>query len=116
MGVSSVRLVPAPADGILPDGFFVTSNRRTWIKLKGEEIEVKDIRMDCCIVVDEDKKLAICMEPRKVKKGMLVVVGKEGVREEGLFRFMKEQISPERPAYVAIEEIARKMLEIKRKG
>ncbi len=114
--MKSVKLMPAPNDGVLPDNFFVTSNRRTWILLNGEKIKVKDIRMDCCIVVEPEKRLAYCLEPRKVKKGMLVVVGNEGVIEEGEFRFMSGTVSSERPVPILIEEVAKWMIDTKRKG
>jgi len=113
----SVRLIPAPKDGVLPEGFFVTSNRRTWILLRGKRVEVQNIRMDCCIVVHPEEGVAICIEPRKVKKGDLVVVGEEGVFEEkGEFKFMAEPTSPERPAHVAVKELAKLMIEVKQRG
>jgi len=112
----NVKLAPAPKDGVLPEKFFVTSNRRTWILLNGERIEVKNIRMDCCIVVRPEERVALCVEPRRVKRGELVVVGDEGVLEEGEeFRFMGEVTSPERPAHIIVEELAKLMIEVKKR-
>jgi len=111
----SVKLLPATENGVLPEGFFVTSNRRTWIILNGKMIEVQNIRMDCCIVVQPDEEKAFCIEPRKVKKGELVVVGTEGVIEEGEFKFMTEPTSPERPAHLIIKELARLLLNVRKK-
>lgn len=116
MNRRSAKLVPAPADGVLPDGFFVTSNRRTWVALEGQLVEVRDIRMDCCIVVDPSRGEARCVEPRKVRRGMLVVVGREGVVEEGGFRFMGESASSERPAHAAARDVARMIVEAKGRG
>ncbi|RLE57446.1 MAG: TIGR00300 family protein [Thermoprotei archaeon] len=115
--MESVELKPAPDDGVLPDGFYVTSNKRTWIILNGEKIEVKNVRMDCCIVVDPVKKEAYSLEPRKVKKGMLVVVGEKGViEEEPGFRFMTSPVSTERPTYLVIRETAEELINVKRRG
>ncbi len=115
--MESVELKPAPEDGVLPDGFYVTSNKRTWIILNGEKIEVKNVRMDCCIVVDPVKKEAYSLEPRKVKKGMLVVVGEKGIiEEEPGFRFMTSPVSTERPTYLIIREVAKELIDVKRRG
>jgi len=112
--MADARLVPAPADGVLPDGFFVTSNRRTWVSIGGRWIPVERQRMDCCIVVEEGK--AYCLEPRRVRRGMLVVVGEEGVREKGGMEFMSSQVSPERPAWLAAKQLAEEMVEVRRRG
>jgi len=114
--MEEVNLAPAPDDGILPEGFFVTSNRKTKICLKGKLIPVKNIRMDCCIVVDPLKEEAICLEPRKVKKGDLIVVGNKGVIEEGELEFMTSPISPERPAWIMARDVAKLIKSIKGKG
>jgi len=114
--MDGVKLVPAPSDGILPDGFFVTSNRRTKILLNGKLIPVKNIRMDCCIVVDPKKEEALCVEPRNVKKGDLIVVGDEGVIEEGELKFMVSPISPEKQAWLIAKETSSMMKSIKKRG
>jgi len=89
--MKDAKLAMVREDGILPSDFFVTSNRRTWVMVKGKKIEVKDIRMDCAIVVDPEKMRATCLEPRKIKKGMYVVVGNEGIIEEGEMGGQKER-------------------------
>ena len=112
----SVKLAPAPKDGVLPENFFVTSNRKTWIILNGKKIEVKHIRMDGCIVVDLERNEAYCLEPRKVKKGMLVVVGKEGVIEEGELQFLSSTVSTEKPTPILIKRVAKWVKEVKASG
>ncbi len=114
--MESVSIKQVDKDGVLPDGFFVTSNRKTWIILNNKKIEVKDIRMDCAIVVDPKSETAVCLEPRKIKKGMWVVVGNKGVIEEGELRFMDSTVSSERPAIFTIETTAKLLAEVKEHG
>lgn len=112
-----VKLTPAPGDGILPERFYVTSNRRTWILFKGRKIKVKNIRMDGVIAVDPVKGEAYCIEPRKVRKGMLIVVSEEGVIEEGEeFRFMASPISIEKPIESLVDKIITWIFETRRRG
>ncbi|MEM4575450.1 MAG: TIGR00300 family protein, partial [Archaeoglobaceae archaeon] len=80
-----VELLPAPADKVLPDNFYVTTNHRTFVHYRGKWIEVEGIAMDRVIVLRDDK--AICLSINEVRKGDLVVVGEKGVRI----------IPPERP-------------------
>src|SRR5262249_36507515 len=48
----SVQLAAAPADGVFPQGFYVTTNQQTFIRLGNKEIEVKPSIRDSGIVVD----------------------------------------------------------------
>ena len=73
--VREVRVEPAPADMILPDGFYSTTNNPTYIYYGGKWLEVKDIMMDKVIVVDPEKGEAFCKPIREVRKGDLIVVG-----------------------------------------
>src|SRR5258706_11040627 len=106
------RLEPAPADGVLPDGFFSTSNLPTYVKGDGAWRRPRLPRMDCVIVLHPNGDL-ITTEPRKVAKGTRVCVataedGSEGVfvHSEGFLggrhsahqvRFIQTQGSRERP-------------------
>src|SRR5436853_3235861 len=38
---ADARLAPAPADGVFPDDFYVTTNQQTFVRIGGEEIEVR---------------------------------------------------------------------------
>jgi lysine-ketoglutarate reductase/saccharopine dehydrogenase-like protein (TIGR00300 family) len=84
------------------------------IQDKGTWIEVENMMMDKCIVVDKDEKRAGCKMIRDLKKGDLVVVGDQGVKiipqerpREGvdIFQFMGSSSSSERPT----QQIARKI-------
>src|SRR5438445_12545893 len=49
---TNVQLVEAPADGVFPDGFYVTTNQQTFVHLDSKWLEVKPSTMDCGIAVD----------------------------------------------------------------
>jgi len=120
--------VPAPADGVLPDGFFSTSNLPTYVRLEsGWQAPVRP-RMDCAII-RRDRQLE-ATEPRRVRRGDLVLTaldehGKEGVvvYTEGFlggshganeFQFMGTEVSRERP--VNYEDLARRLQDEKDRG
>jgi len=122
--IEKLELKPAPKDGAAPLGFYSTTNHPTYVYIDKEWVEVENIEMDCCIVVDRERKKAICKPIREVKKGELIVVGKSGVRVEPLerprsysvFEFMKSTVSSEKPTRALIKKIAEEMVEIKKKG
>ena len=64
---------PAPADGVLPAGFYSTTNHPTYVSIGGRWLEVEDIEMDCAIVVEDDR--ARCKPMGDVLRGEQVVVG-----------------------------------------
>jgi len=120
-----VLLKPAPRDMVLPDGFYSTTNNPTYVNLGGEWIEVRDQMMDKAIVVDPLRKIAMCVMPRNVKKGDLVVVGDVGVKvvlperpRKGtdLFEFMSSRASSEKPISTLAEKLARDLVETKRQN
>ena len=45
-------LVPAPADRVVPRGFYSTTNHPTEVRHDGAWLAVEDIEMDCAIVVE----------------------------------------------------------------
>ena len=71
--------MPAPADGVLPDRFFSTSNLPTYVRLESGWRAPSRPRMDCAIVRRGDQLEAI--EPRRVKRGELVLTALD---EQGL--------------------------------
>jgi lysine-ketoglutarate reductase/saccharopine dehydrogenase-like protein (TIGR00300 family) len=116
-GASAARFEPAPADGVLPDGFFSTSNLPTYVKLRDAWRRPRLPRMDCVIVLHPPDDL-VALEPRRVKRGDRVAIGatedgSEGilVHSEGFlggthsaneFRFMQTEVSRERPVDYAV--------------
>ena len=78
------RVEPAPADGILPDGFHATSNHPEYVHLSdGRWILAREGRMDGALLLRGDKLEVI--EPRLVKNGDPVVIGRSETGEEGVY-------------------------------
>jgi lysine-ketoglutarate reductase/saccharopine dehydrogenase-like protein (TIGR00300 family) len=116
------KFVPAPADGVLPENFFSTTNLPTYVRIKGTWRMPREPRMDSALVLDDDGLWI--REGRKLKKGDMVAVGSaedgsEGIyvhtasflgEEEGEFKFMMSEVSREKPidyalmAHILLEE------------
>ena len=127
-GAPDARWEPLPADGVLPEGFFSTSNLPTYIRVDGRWLAPTRPRMDCVVV----KRGAILetIEPRRLRQGDLVAMGEAEDGTEGVvvhaqgflggghganeFRFMSTEVSRERP--VNYEELAARVGEEKRRG
>jgi len=136
-------LEPAPADQVVPVGFYSTTNHPTQVLHEGEWLDVEDVEMDCAIVVDEaprasEESSGERGDPRDseapraytkvlngIEEGDLVVTGEAGVRVDpperprdasGPFGFMQGGISSERPSESLIEQIADAMVETKAEG
>src|ERR687886_681273 len=73
--IEQVNLVPAPADGVFPEGFYSTTNLETAVRLGGQWVRVEWPEMDCGIAVDPPASRAWTVPLSDVKKGELVVVG-----------------------------------------
>src|SRR5881392_2668843 len=77
---ANVQLAPAPADGVFPADFYVTTNQQTFITLDGKEIEVHPAIMDSGIAVDREAGRATAVNFYEVQKGMKIVAGHQGIR------------------------------------
>ena len=51
------HLEPAPADQVVPKGFYSTTNHPTDIRVDGEWIPVENIEMDCAVIVERMRLL-----------------------------------------------------------
>src|ERR671917_2522460 len=80
----NARFVPAPAAGVLPDGFFSTTNLPTYVKVAGEWRMPREPRMDAALVLDAQGELWV-KEPRRVRKGERVAVGYAEDGSDGIF-------------------------------
>src|SRR6516162_5947962 len=117
-------VVPADMDGAFPENFYSTTNYRTQVRLSGEWIEVEDQEMDCGILVDSEGSAARCVPMALVRKGDLIVVGRQGLRvfpaetmaRQSLFEFMASPVSSEKPKGVTVREIAAAMKRTKDAG
>lgn len=120
-----VELAEAPADGVFPPEFYVTTNQQTFVQLDGKWIEVQPTIMDSAIAVEPKTKQASTVKFYNVKKGMLIAVGHHGIRVEPLqrstdrrsvFEFMASSVSTEKPKSAVIRAIADEMRLAKKSG
>jgi len=127
-GAPEARFAPLPADGVLPEGFFSTSNLPTYVHLEGQWVAPTRPRMDCVLV--KRGRTIETIEPRRLEKGDLVAMGEAEDGSDGIvvhaagflggghganeFRFMSTEVSRERP--VNYEELAARVGEEKRRG
>ena len=111
IGFPDAPFIAAPADGVLPAGFFSTTNLPTYVRVNGAWRMPREPRMDAALVLDADGELWI-REGRRVRRGDLVAVGeaedgREGIyvdvagflgeKEDGEFKFMASEVSREKP-------------------
>ena len=82
-GAPDARFVPAPADGVLPEGFFSTTNLPTYVRIKGEWMMPREPRMDGALMLAGDGELWV-REMRRVRKGELIAVGGIQANEDAL--------------------------------
>lgn len=121
------KFAPAPADGVLPEGFFSTSNLPTYVKVKGKWVMPREPRMDGGLVLDDKGELWV-REGRRLKTGQLVAVGSAEDGSEGIFvhsqpfmgeeseefAFMTSEVSRERPIDYAL--MARLLVDERERG
>jgi lysine-ketoglutarate reductase/saccharopine dehydrogenase-like protein (TIGR00300 family) len=101
---NDARLEPAPADQVVPKGFYSTTNHPTEIRYESEWIAVEDIEMDCAVIFepeggpgeaqhasgassggrsepgDDGEPRAYTKVLNAVEEGDLVVTGEAGIR------------------------------------
>ena len=120
--IEQVNLVPAPADGVFPEGFYSTTNLETAVRLAGQWVRVEWPEMDCAIAVDPPRSRAWTVALSDVKRGEQIVIGHDGVRvtplerpraQPQVFAFMGSSVSSEKPKALLIHEIAERMRQIR---
>jgi lysine-ketoglutarate reductase/saccharopine dehydrogenase-like protein (TIGR00300 family) len=125
VSVQEVLLEPADEDMVMVDNFYSTTNNATQIYYDGSWINVQEMMMDKCIVVDTERKAAVCKMIRDIKKGDMMIVGEQGVRiipqerpREGvdIFQFMSSSSSSERPTQQIARKVAHDLYNIKKDG
>lgn len=107
-----LTLVTADQDGVLPAGFYSTTNLATDVLLDGEWVPVENPEMDCGLVVDGRRVRTVPMH--RVRKGDHVVVGHGGVRVHApskqrgasVFEFMNSEVSSEKPKALVVQQVA----------
>ena len=111
-------------NGVLPAGFYSTTNLPTQVRLNGQWVNVENIEMDVSIVIDRSHGRAYTCPMHEVRVGDEVVVGHDGIRvhpferarERESFAFMQSNVSSEKAKVLAIHEIARQMKETRARG
>jgi lysine-ketoglutarate reductase/saccharopine dehydrogenase-like protein (TIGR00300 family) len=112
------RLEPADMDGAFPEGFYCSTNEETEVRIDGDWIPVDRQEMDCGVVVDPQARRARCVPMADVRRGDLVVIGRQGTRirpverdrgRHDAFGFMNSTVSSEKPKNVTVREIAAAM-------
>jgi len=126
----AARTIPAERDGVLPDGFFATTNLPTYVKnADGSWVMPREPRMDGCLVHAPDGSWWV-REGRRVRQGDQVVVGLSEDGSEGVlvhsggfsgpdvaagdFHFMQSQVSREKPIDYGV--LAERLIDEKRRG
>jgi lysine-ketoglutarate reductase/saccharopine dehydrogenase-like protein (TIGR00300 family) len=111
----ALRLVAADQDGVLPAGFYSTTNLDTDVRVDDHWIPVDNPEMDCGIVVSGATARTIPMH--QVRSGDQIVVGSGGVRvhapakQRGAtgFEFMSSEVSSEKPKALIVQQVAARM-------
>jgi lysine-ketoglutarate reductase/saccharopine dehydrogenase-like protein (TIGR00300 family) len=120
----NAELVASTMEGVLPVGFYSTTNLPTWVKVGGDWLEVENPEMDCGLVVSADRRRARTAPMHRVEMGELVVVGEEGVRVKPLerpsgrspFEFMASEVSSEKPKALLVAQVAERIRRSKSQG
>jgi lysine-ketoglutarate reductase/saccharopine dehydrogenase-like protein (TIGR00300 family) len=122
------KFAAASADGVLPDGFFSTTNLPTFVRVKGQWLAPREPRMDSGLVLERDGNVWV-REGRQLKKGDLVAVGDKEDGTQGIFvqthmvphgadpdafAFMSSEVSREKPIDYA--HMARVLIDEKNRG
>ena len=115
-------LVPAETDGVLPDGFYSSTNLETEVHDDGRWLRVENPEMDCAIVVKDRRARTVPMSD--VLKGDPVVVSSQGIRvrprdrgrQGEVFEFMSSQVSSEKPQGLLVRRVAAAMRATRQRG
>ena len=120
---SDAEVEVAAQDGVLPGGFYSTTNLPTQVRLAGHWVDVENPEMDCALVVLDGGRVRT-VPMHRVRVGDRVVVGREGVRVQALerprgaspFEFMTSDVSSEKPKDRIVAEVADRMRAAKADG
>jgi lysine-ketoglutarate reductase/saccharopine dehydrogenase-like protein (TIGR00300 family) len=120
---SDAQVEPAEVDGVLPTGFYSTTNLPTQVRLGGHWVDVDNPEMDCALVVRPDGRVRT-VPMHRVHAGDPVVVGRGGVRVHALdrprgstpFEFMNSEVSSEKPKEQLVARVADRIRAAKARG
>jgi len=114
--VTDAELVVADRDGVLPPGFYSTTNLPTSVRIDGHWVACDNPEMDCGLLVTTDNHVRTA-PMHKVRAGDRIVVGGEGVRVTPLdrprganpFEFMASEVSSEKPKGLLVADVAHRI-------
>ena len=106
----------ADTDGVLPEGFYSTTNLATEVRLNGRWVAVANPEMDCGLFVRPDGQVRT-IPMHQVRVSDAIVVGTEGVRVRPMsrprgpspFEFMNSDVSSEKPKELLVAQVAERM-------
>jgi lysine-ketoglutarate reductase/saccharopine dehydrogenase-like protein (TIGR00300 family) len=107
-------LATTELDGVLPEGFYATTNLATHVQLDGAWHDVENPEMDCGLVVDtaSGAPRVRTVPLSDVRAGMRVVVGATGVRvsvpstSSDADPLAFSDVAPDRPQAVLVRQVA----------
>ena len=119
---SDVSTAIADQDGVLPAGFYSTTNLQSEVRVEGRWLSVANPEMDCAVVVGPDGARTTPMH--RIRAGDRVVVGGRGVRVHppppapagSAFEFMTSDVSSEKPKALLIGKVADRIRRAKAAG
>lgn len=117
-------------DGVLPDGFYSTTNLPTEVRIDGHWLPVVNPEMDCGLVVTmtaghpHPGDLVRTVPMHRVTRGDVVVVGGDGVRVQlptkdrgaSTFEFMASEVSSEKPKALLVAKVAERLQACRERG
>ena len=112
----------ADRDGVLPAGFYSTTNLAGAVRVGGEWVPVANPEMDCGLVLRNGHAETVPMH--RIRAGDRVVVGSEGVRVEApatardtqMFEFMASEVSSEKPKALLVARVADRLRAARDRG
>src|SRR5216117_2867119 len=115
---ADAQLAKAPADGVFPSDFYVTTNQQTFVRFEGKEIEVQPAMINSAIALDRKKESARAVKFFDVNKGNEIVVGHQGVRvvpvqrsttHTDIFQFINTVVDADEPKSAIIRGIGEEL-------
>ena len=115
-------LQAAPADGVLPEGFYASTNLPTSVLVGDRWLAVEPAEMDCAVIVVEGR--AVTRPMADVRRGEMVVVGAAGIQvntlekpvDESAFAFMTSEVSTEKPKAQLLDRVATRIRACHQRG
>jgi lysine-ketoglutarate reductase/saccharopine dehydrogenase-like protein (TIGR00300 family) len=115
---ANAQVASAPADGVFPRDFYVTTNQQTFVRFDGKEIEVRPAMVNSAIALDRKKGTARAVKFFDVNQGDEIVVGHQGVRvvpvqrattHTDVFQFINTIVDADEPKSAIIREVGEEL-------